>query len=270
MAHTIGTISISDEEWLRHCYIIGATGSGKSNQLDLLMKEDLANGEGFCFIDWHGSEARRLADHADRPLIYVRPAQSKEHIVGISPMVNRSLDDRWAVDAICSGFADIWDLGEHTPRLMNNLSSALFLLLEDPDATLLGIRRVFTNDEYRARLLKKCKDPVIREIWEGYDQRDWKERLREVDLVLNKADALAKPLPLRYALSFRSLNIKRIMDKRQVLLVDLSGMGSEARRHYAALLISQFRLNVDWRYAAERTLLDGVRPDYDDRHAQTG
>src|SRR4051812_32959820 len=93
------------------------------------------------------------------------------------------------------------------PRLMNNLSSALFLLLEDPDATLLGIRRVFTNDEYRARLLKKCKDPVIREIWEGYDQRDWKERLREVDSVLNKADALAKPLPLRYALSFRSLNI---------------------------------------------------------------
>jgi len=47
-------IRLADEDRRRHMYIIGRTGTGKSELLKTLMLQDILAGKGLCFIDPHG------------------------------------------------------------------------------------------------------------------------------------------------------------------------------------------------------------------------
>ncbi len=47
-------IKLGDADRRRHLYAIGQTGTGKSNFLQEMAKQDAKNGKGFCFIDPHG------------------------------------------------------------------------------------------------------------------------------------------------------------------------------------------------------------------------
>ena len=44
----------------RHMYVIGKTGMGKSTLLENMAIQDIRNGEGFCFIDPHGSAVIKI------------------------------------------------------------------------------------------------------------------------------------------------------------------------------------------------------------------
>jgi hypothetical protein len=92
----------------------------------------------------------------------------------------------------------------------------------------------------------------VREFWEGFEQKDKRQQAAEVESVLNKADSFALPLPLKliFGQPTSTLDFKDIIDKRRVLLVDLSGMGTDPAKHLGAMIISQFRI------AATRALPD--------------
>src|SRR5262249_15637838 len=138
-------------------YIIGATGTGKST---LILS--LAQGA-FCLIDKHGTTARELADSL--PCLYWRPADL-DYAVGLNPLANVPRDVRWKPTAeIVSVFADIWKLGEATPRLLYYLRAAIRLLLDTPETTLLHIRHALSEPGYRSRLLSKCTDTETRQTW---------------------------------------------------------------------------------------------------------
>jgi hypothetical protein len=101
-------ITVSDADWRQHQYVIGASGSGKTNFLETLMLQDLGAGRGFCFIDKHGDSAKRIADSADQPIIYWKPADLS-YVIGLNPLQNVAPDERWKVTAdIVSVFSDIW------------------------------------------------------------------------------------------------------------------------------------------------------------------
>jgi hypothetical protein len=209
-------------------------------------------GAGLCFIDIHGATARAIADHAKRAVVYWKPSEL-DFIVGLNPLRNVPPDQRWMVaDAIASGFVDIWNLGEHTPRLMNYLKAALMLLLENPGSTLLDIRPLLMDERKRKSL--QCTDSQVRTFWADFDKKEKRQQMTEIESLLNKVDALTLPLPLRFILGQRisTLDIKRLMDTNGVLLVDLSGMGTDPARHLGAFIISQCRLAA----ASRDTLTD--------------
>ncbi|MFZ2983703.1 MAG: hypothetical protein WA053_01330, partial [Minisyncoccia bacterium] len=49
-------IYLSPEDRLRHLYVIGQTGTGKTGLMKSMIMQDIRNGEGCCFIDPHGSD----------------------------------------------------------------------------------------------------------------------------------------------------------------------------------------------------------------------
>jgi DNA helicase HerA-like ATPase len=51
---------------LQHIYILGQTGTGKSTLLLNLMRQDLAQGHGFCLIDPHGDLAGQIAQDCQK------------------------------------------------------------------------------------------------------------------------------------------------------------------------------------------------------------
>ena len=49
-------IHFGKEDRMRHMYVIGQTGTGKTTLLKNMIVQDIKNGEGCCFIDPHGSD----------------------------------------------------------------------------------------------------------------------------------------------------------------------------------------------------------------------
>jgi hypothetical protein len=235
-------ITVADKDWLQHVYAIGGTGAGKTTWLETLMADDLTARRGFCYIDKHGDSAKRIADSSPLPIIYWRPTDLS-FVIGLNPLQNVPPDERWKVTAnIVSVFADIWDLGEHTPRLIYYLRAAVRLLLDSHGTTLLDIRRVLSDHAFRRRLLKKSRDDETKQTWAEFEAKDARQQAQEIGSLQNKVAALADALPLRLIIGqpTSTINIRRIMDSGTVLVCDLSGMGDEPARLLGALLVSSF------------------------------
>jgi DNA helicase HerA-like ATPase len=239
-------ITLSTETKRQHSYVIGASGTGKTNFLLSLMAQERS---GFCFIDKHGDAAKLIAD--SRRCIYWRPADL-EYPIGLNPLQAVPPDERWKVTAdITAIFSDIWGLGTETPRLLYYLRATIRLLLDEPGTTLLDMRRIFSDDAFRSRLLRKCSDGSCRQTWIEFNAKPAKDQSLEVGSLQNKVAALADPLPLRLTIGQRTstIDIQKIIDTGQVLIVDLSGMGDEPAHLLGAFLVSQFAQAAERRAA---------------------
>ena len=253
-------VTVADSDWLQHAYALGGTGSGKTTWLESLMAADLAERRGFCYIDKHGDSAKRIADSSPQPIIYWRPA-SLSHVIGLNPLHNVPPDERWKVTAnIVSVFSDIWGLGEQTPRLIYFLRASLRLLLDTHGSTLLDIRRVLSDPEFRRKLLKRCKDDETRQTWREFDAKDARQQAQEIGSLQNKVAALADALPLRLVLGQKTstINLRKIIDRGTVMVCDLSGMGDEPARLLGALLVSSFAQAAE----ARSDIVEAERRDY--------
>ncbi|UPJ35836.1 hypothetical protein IVB45_02150 [Bradyrhizobium sp. 4] len=220
---------------MAHKYLIGATGTGKSTLLKQLIPE-----MAFCLIDKHGTLAKEIAD--SRPCVFWKPADLS-HPIGLNPLQDVHPDDRWKVTAdVVAIFADVWKLGPETPRLLYYLRASVRLLLDSPNTTLLGIRRILSDSTYRARLEKKCTDIETRQTWTEFAQKTPKQQAEEIGSLQNKVAAFADPLPLRYILGqTTTLHIDKILERGEVLICDLSGLGDEPAALIGALLINSFK-----------------------------
>ena len=54
---------IKEADRIRHVYVIGKTGTGKSTLLENMAIQDIQNGNGIAFVDPHGKSAELLLDY---------------------------------------------------------------------------------------------------------------------------------------------------------------------------------------------------------------
>src|SRR5256885_5642250 len=135
-----------------HMYVIGKTGTGKTSLLEGMIRQDLLAGHGLALFDPHGDLAGRLNDwmpeSRKRDLIYLNVPDPDQPfgfnpLEGVAPL-RRSLAANGIVEALKKIFDDAWGV-----RLEYILRSALLLLLEQPEATLADVVRLFHDKEYR-------------------------------------------------------------------------------------------------------------------------
>jgi type IV secretory pathway TraG/TraD family ATPase VirD4 len=257
--------ALSHADRRRHLYLIGKTGTGKSTLLFNMMLADLARGHGFALLDPHGDLATILADATPawrtNDMIYLDPSDLA-HPIGFNPLNNIEPDRRPLVAAhIVAAFQHIWG-SSWGPRLEYVLMNALRLLLDGPGSSLLGLPRLLADEAYRRRLLAHSRDPVIRAFWE-HEFVLWNERYASEAIapVQNKVGTLLAPPVLRNMLGQvrSSIDIRRIMDRGQVLIVNLAkGKLGEAPTHLlGAFLATAFAQAAEARAdSAESTRRD--------------
>jgi ABC-type branched-subunit amino acid transport system ATPase component len=54
-------VTLALEDRLRHLYIVGKTGMGKTTLIQNMITEDIAAGRGVCLVDPHGDLAESIA-----------------------------------------------------------------------------------------------------------------------------------------------------------------------------------------------------------------
>jgi len=243
---------IKREDRMRHLYIIGKSGVGKSFLLNLLTLSDVFHNKGFAVVDPHGDYAqdimRFIPEHRINDVVYFNPADG-DFPVAFNPMEVMDINRRNNVASEIVGvlkkmFGDSWG-----PRLEHILRYTLLALLETPNTTLLGIVRMLTDKKYRNEIIANVKDPVVKAFWIN-EFASWNEKFASeaVAPVLNKVGAFtANPL-IRNVLGQEksSFNIRKIMDEGKILIVDLSRgkIGEDNASILGSLIITKIQLDA--------------------------
>ena len=212
----------------RHMYVIGKTGMGKSTLLENMAAQDIMNGEGCAFIDPHGSAAETLLDyvpeHRIDDVIYFAPFDM-ENPISFNVMEDVGPDKRHlVVSGLMSTFKKIW-VDAWSARMEYILTNALLALIEYPDTTLLSVNRLFSDKNYREKVVDYIKDPAVKSFWTeefaNYTDRFAAEALPAIQ---NKIGQFTGNPLIRNIIGQpkSSFDIREIMDNRKILIMNLS------------------------------------------------
>ncbi len=228
-------IFMQADDRLRHFYVIGQTGTGKTTLLKNMIAQDIANGEGVCFIDPHGSDVQDLLalipPSRYEDVVYFDPG-AVERPMGLNML---EFDQRFpeqktfVVNEMLSIFNKLFDMkATGGPMFEQYFRNAALLVLEDPESgtTLVDLSKVLADKTYRSAKLAKCKNPIIVSFWREVAEKAGGEASLQniVPYITSKFDGflsndIMRPIVAQEKSAF---NFREIMDNRKILLVNLS------------------------------------------------
>jgi hypothetical protein len=237
---------IKHEDRFSHLYIIGKTGTGKSTLIETMALQDLERGNGFALIDPHGDLVARIAAQipaSQRQRVFYLNATDPAQPYGYNPL-RHVAEDRIALAA--SGMMDVfkkmwpdaWGV-----RMKHILRNVLIALLEQPNATLHDVLRLFSDKQ----VAKSLRNETVRTfLLKEFEQFSFGYRTDATAPIQNKVGAfLADPLLNRILTApKKDLHIRRIMDQGQVLLVNLAKghIGEDSSSLLGGLLVTTLGL----------------------------
>lgn len=163
-------VRIKRMDRFRHFYVIGQTGTGKSSILQVMIRQDLKNGDGICVIDPHGSLIEDIMPFIPREraddVIYFNPADM-ERPMGLN-LLEANTDeekDMVALDAM-NIMIKLFDEEIFGPRIQDYFRNGCLTLMDDPEGgCLTDIVRLFTDDDYQRFKVQKVKNPIVKSFW---------------------------------------------------------------------------------------------------------
>ncbi len=243
---------IKADDRTRHMYVIGKTGMGKSTLLENMAIQDLRNGEGMAFIDPHGGTAELLLDYVPedriKDVIYFAPFDT-DYPVAFNIMEDVGKDKRHLVAAgLMSAFKKIW-VDAWSARMEYILSNTLLALLEFPGATLLGVSRMYSDKEYRKKVVDNITDPSIKSFWvDEYAKYGDRYTQEATPAIQNKIGQFAANPLIRNIIgqSKSTFDIRKVMDEKKILIINLSKgkVGDQNTSLLGSMIITKIYLSA--------------------------
>ncbi|MEK7098808.1 MAG: TraM recognition domain-containing protein [Patescibacteria group bacterium] len=241
---------------LRHCYVIGQTGTGKTGILKNMIIQDMHNGEGVAYIDPHGNDIEDIlaAVPPDRveDVIYFDPAYTPRPM-GLNMLEydeSKPEMKTFVVDEVYNIFRKLYnDIPEaFGPMFEQYYRNAAQLVVEDQasGSTLLEIPRVMSDTEFRNMKIAKCKNPVIVNFWRKIAEAAGGEASLEniVPYISSKIDVftandIMRPIVAQQKSAF---DFREIMDGKKIFLANLSKgrLGERNASLLGLVLVSKF------------------------------
>jgi hypothetical protein len=226
---------MTPEDRLRHMYVIGQTGTGKTTLLKRMIRQDIMNGEGVCMIDPHGSDIQDVLSYVPKErledLVYFDPSNTARPM-GLNML---EFDQRFpeqktfVVNEMLSIFNKLFDMKvAGGPMFEQYFRNSVMLVLEDPESgnTLLDVSRVLSNKQFRDMKISKCKNPLVVQFWKEIAEKAGGEAslANIVPYIVSKFDVFLQNDIMRPIISQEksAFNFREIMDNKKILLVNLS------------------------------------------------
>lgn len=227
-------IHFGKEDRVRHMYVIGQTGTGKTVFLKNMIMQDIKNGDGCCFIDPHGSDIEdilaNIPPERAKDVIYFDPSYTERPMALNMLEYNRERPETktFVVNELLGIFNKLFDMKTSGgPGFEQYFRNATLLVMEHPESgnTLLDISRVFSDKDYRDYKLSKCKNPLVTQFWQNAEKTTGEQGLQNwVQYVNSKFDIFMSNDVMRPIISQEksSFNFREIMDTKKIFLVNLS------------------------------------------------
>jgi type IV secretory pathway TraG/TraD family ATPase VirD4 len=244
------SFGIKDDDRFSHVYVIGKTGTGKSTLLKTMALQDIQRGAGLALIDPHGDLVEQVAHQIPEwrgPDVIYLNASDPHQPFGYNPL-RHVREDRISLAA--SGFLEVfkkmwpdaWGV-----RMEHILRNVLLALLEQSNATMHDILRMFSDKTFRTAVAKSLKNATVKTFFEKeYDRYSFGYRADGIASIQNKVGAfLADPILNRILTTSKSdIHVRKIMDEGKILLVNLAKgrLGEDSSSVLGGLLVTTIGL----------------------------
>lgn len=241
---------IKNADRTKHFYVIGKSGMGKSTLLENMAVQDIQNGHGLAFIDPHGGTAEKLLEYIPKErindVVYFAPFDMS-HPVAFNIMEDVGVEKRHlVVNGLMSVFEKIWE-DAWSARMAYILQNTLLALLEYPGATLLAVNRMYTDKEFRNKVVANVTDVSVKSFWtEEYAKYTDKYVQEATPAIQNKIGQFAGNPLIRNIIGQpkSSFDLRKIMDEKKILIVNLSKgrVGEGNARLLGSMLVTKIYL----------------------------
>jgi hypothetical protein len=243
---------IKTDDRRRHIYVIGKTGMGKSTLLENMLFSDIQAGRGIGLIDPHGDLVEAVLKFVPKErsndVILFDPAD-KDFPISFNILECKEADQRPLVaSGIMSVFTKLWP-DVWSGRMEHILRNTLLALLETEGSSMLGIMRLFSDDAYRAKVVSRLSDPLVRSFWED-EFATWSEKYRTeaIAAIQNKVGQLLSTPLIRNIVGqvTSTVDIRHAMDTGKIVLVNLSKgkLGEDTSAFIGSMLVTKFQLEA--------------------------
>jgi len=241
-------VVIAPTDRMRHTYIIGKTGVGKSELLKEMIKQDIKEGHGVCVIDPHGDliedTLRYLPPERAEDVIHFDPSDD-ERPMGLNLLEAKTEQEKhFITSAIINLMYKLYDpqrTGIIGPRFEHAVRNAMLTIMCEPGATFIEIVRILTDPKYVQELLPKVSDPIVRRYWtDQIAQTSDFHKSEVLDYIVSKFGRFVTNKTMRNIIgqSKSAFDFRKVMDEGKILLINLSkGRLGEENSSFLGLVI---------------------------------
>lgn len=250
----------------RHTYIIGKSGVGKSKLQELMIRQDIAYGQGVCVIDAHGELIEDilnfipkeriddvcLIDPGDleypssfNPLSIIDPTFKHQFVQGLMEVLQKQFGDNW------------------TPRIEHVFRFTVLALLDYPGATMRGMISMLVNHDYRQKVIGSIRDDMVKHFWAS-EFDDWAKKFDTeviIPLVNKLWQFLSNPMLCNiFGQKENKINIEKLMNEQKIILVNLSK--DKIGEENSCFLGAMFLIKMKQAGMSRSKLEPRLRPDF--------
>jgi type IV secretory pathway TraG/TraD family ATPase VirD4 len=226
-------IVFKDKDRLRHMYMLGKTGVGKSTVFQNMCVQDILNRHGVCFIDPHGESIQwileRIPKNRLEDVILFDPSDT-ECSFGLNLLdADGPYEKDFLVAQTIEIFYKLFDpekTGIIGPQFEHWLRCAALTVMAGPEGgSLIEIPKLFMDKSFEAKKRKFLKDPLVIDFWakQMASTSDF-HKSEMLNYFTSKFGHFMNNALMRNIIGQRksAFSFDRILDEEKILLVDLS------------------------------------------------
>lgn len=224
-------IYLADDDRRRHVYIIGKTGTGKTELLRDLILQDINAGRGVCLIDPHDLAEDLLnfiPPNRAEDVIYFDPSDT-ERPFGFNLLEAQTEDQKHMItSAIINLMYKLYDpykTGIIGPRFEHAIRNAMLTVMSEPGSTFVEVVRCLTDSRFVQDLLPKVQDPIVRRYWTDQIAQTADFHKSEVlDYIVSKFGRFVTNKMMRNIIgqSTSSFDFRTVMDQGKIFIINLA------------------------------------------------
>ena len=250
-------IQMSTEDRMRHMFIVGQTGTGKSTLMESLILQDIQTGKGLAVVDPHGDMIdnilgkipdSRMAD------VIVLDLLEKDRPLGLNLIEWQEIEDRdIIIDDLYQNLDQIYDMRTTGGPLFEKYFRGMMRLLmgDKPRPgfvpTLLDFINSFESEDFRRWLGKTIDDPSLKKFINEIERVTGEGSLNNISTyITSKFSRFTDDTRLKRIIgqSRSSLDFENIMSDGKILLMKLGRgrFGPTISALIANQIVSRFKL----------------------------
>ena len=242
------SVHMSEDDRRRHVYIIGATGTGKTELLKEMIMQDIKDGKGLCYMDPHGDSIQDLLKlvppERAEDVIFFNPGDT-ERPMGLNLLEATSEDQKhFVATSVINMMYKLFDpykTGIVGPRFEHAVRNAMLTAMCEEGSTFVEVMRILTDSKFVQEILPKVQDPIVRRYWtDQIAQTADFHKSETLDYIVSKFGRFVTNKMIRNIIgqSHSSFSFRDVMDSGKILFINLAkGEIGEENSNFLGLIL---------------------------------